>query len=331
MGISIPNPPAIVQLSSNPGAPATVSLWFADPDPTHNNQPYTDAAGQYETWSRVSEAFSPFNVNVTTEHLDTLAGKVQVEIISGSNAWSGRAVGGFANTAAFVGGDGPAYVFPENLSNNPRYIGDAAIHEAGHTFDLNHQRRFDASGNLVEEYNTGDGSIAPFMGNSYSAPLGGRWWKGTTLNNFDQDDLAVISGATNGFGYRPQDHGQDISHADTLTGLGTGVIETTADRDTFHFQSTGGTISAALMVGAYGPTLHGKLELDNANGSPIAIAADPNTLGQYLTLTVAPGDYYLVAQSFGAYGDVGQYTVTVTPEPSVGLFLLGALAMRRRR
>src|SRR5262249_18331701 len=58
--------------------------------------------------------------------------------------------------------------------------------------------------------------------------------------------------------------------------------------------------------------------LEDGNGNVIATAANASTLGQTITANVAAGKYYLFAESYGQYGDVGQYTVSGTIQPPAG-------------
>ncbi len=49
-------------------------------------------------------------------------------------------------------------VFADNLYNYPKYIADAASHEAGHSFGLHHD------GTSTSGYYSGQGIWAPIMG-----------------------------------------------------------------------------------------------------------------------------------------------------------------------
>ena len=70
-----------------------------------------------------------------------------------------------------------------------------------------------------------------------------------------------------------------------------------------------------MNVAQFGPTLHAKAQLFDSSGNLIATAADPNSLSQTLNSTLGAGTYYLAVESFGQYGDVGQYTVSGTTAP----------------
>src|SRR5262249_4007874 len=131
--------------------------------------------------------------------------------------------------------------------------------------------------------------------------------------------------ASNGFGYRADDHGDDFASASGLTFDGaawsaTGIIEQTTDRDAFRVDMGGGPVTVRADPAAVGPNLDATLSLYDGAGNLIASAApnnpDRGQLGAELTATVASGTCYVVVGSHGDYGDVGQYTVSVTAPPT---------------
>ncbi len=158
-----------------------------------------DAASVYAIWQRVAHDYRQFNVDVTTEDPGNETNRVTA-VISIGGAWSdwymsasgGVAyIGGFTNSSPNVG-----FVFARSLGNNLKYLADAASHEAGHLFGLNHQALW-VNGVLQSEYR-GDG---PIMGAPYSIPEP-FWTIGQTDFGNIQDDVAVIGGTSNGFGFR---------------------------------------------------------------------------------------------------------------------------------
>jgi hypothetical protein len=159
------------------------------------------------------------------------------------------------------------------------------------------------------------------MGNSYDSARG-LWWSGTSTSwRTIQNDLSVISGANDGFGYRADDHGSSIAAADALAVTGSsvsaaGVIETTSDLDEFRFSTAGGSSTFSVNVAPYGAMLDARLQVLDLNGVVIA-SADTASLGETVTVNLAAGSYVLAVGSHGGYGDIGQYTVTGTVPPPI--------------
>ena len=302
---------------------STTPAYDQDGDPTTFSD--GELASIHQIWARVAESYSPFSINVTTVDPGTLADKVAMRVVIGGNgSWMGASYGGFAYVGSFYNSSpNTAYVFPANLANgNPVYTSDAAAHEAGHGFGLQHQSSYDSTGTKTAEYNQGNSQIAPIMGFAcYSARALWRYGTSSISSTSMQDDMAILSGTNDGFGYHTDAVGNTISTATPFTLSGSTVsaseiIEKTSDRDYFSFTTDAGTVSFTGAVATYGPMLDLKLELWTSAGSLIA-TADTTTLGETLSANVAAGSYRLVVASHGSYGDVGQYTVSGTIIPAV--------------
>jgi hypothetical protein len=327
--------------------PATPA-YDRDGDATTFSQGELD--GIRDVWARVSEKYSPFNVNVTTVDPGTYEYSETVRIIvGGDSAWGGGEYGGYGYVSGFVGlTSNTAFVFSKNLAKGapglPQYVAEAAAHEAGHNFGLQHQSQFGPGGLKTDEYNRGDAFKAPIMGFSYYAQRG-LWWNGTSLSSTTiQDDLSIISGAGNGFGYRADDFGGTAGEATPLTVSGAGgveidpmggVIERVNDSDWFTFTSPGGNLNVRADVAAQGPMLNLALRLLDVNGNVLALA-DTLTLGEQIMLDVPAGQYYLAVSGHGDYGDIGQYRISgsLVPEPGGVVMSMGVggfLLMRRRK
>jgi fibronectin type 3 domain-containing protein len=293
---------------------------------------FTDAeiAAIQQIWARVAEKFSPFNLNVTTVNPGTLANKISLRaVIGGDGAWTGDLHGGIAYVGGFFNAlSNTVYVFPENLGDgHPAYVAEAIAHEAGHGFGLEHQSRYDAGGNLIDEYHDGNGTVAPIMGASYDAR--GIWWYGPSSESADvnQDDLAILAGSSNGFGYRADDHGDHRNAATPLSivgnqGNGAGVIENVTDRDFFSFVTGTGNITLAVSPAAFGAMLDLRLELYTFDGTLVA-SQDTVLLGETIAMYLDAGSYRLGVFSANNYaGDIGQYTVSaslITPPETLPL------------
>ncbi len=346
---------ALPALHSNPGASAKLYIAFAGAAPTtwggrtvpatpaydRDGDPSTFSDSELdairEIFARVAEKYSPFNMDVTTEDPGQYADrKAQRVVVGGDGRWFGSAggvsyVGAFYNSASNT-----SWVFSMNLANgNPKYTAEAVAHEAGHAFGLDHQSAYSSSGQKTDEYNPGDSKRAPIMGDSYDAARG-VWWKGTSSvsSKSTQDDLSILAGSSNGFGYRSDSSDGTFASPRPLTVAGTGlagsgIIITTDDVDVFSFSTGNGQVRLTGAVVNFGPTLDLKLQVYTASGRLVAMA-DTSSLGESLTLNLTAGSYLLAVSSHGGYGDVGQYTIsgTIAPEEAITVAAPSGLSAR---
>lgn len=282
-----------------------------------------------EIWSRVAEKFSPFRIDVTTvDPGNRDNGKTAVMVFGGdSGDWLGSGVDGVAALGGFYT-DGPnvGFTFTGGTVENNIGAGETAAHEAGHMFGLEHQRRYTKDGSKVEqEYSTGDQYIAPIMGYSDFAKRG-LWWFGpnsptNVVTNtsaekpiIHQDDLSILSGPQNGFGYRADDFGDTQFSATVLKGInGTvstkGVIHQRTDRDTFSFTAPAGQVRFTVNPAGYGGMLDASITLTDAFGTVLA-SADGASLSETITTNIASGTYFVTVSSEGNYGDIGQWELS---------------------
>jgi hypothetical protein len=267
-----------------------------------------------EIWARVAEKYSPFKVDVTTVDPGNRNHSETAQIVIGGNGSWYPGAGGVSMTDGFraVLLSNTGFVFPLRVGNSVKNVAEASAHEAGHLFGLEHQSVWSGS-TLVQEYNSGTAAKAPVMGSSYSSTRG-VWWYGTSNGSPSsmQDDMALISRAANGFGYRSDDHGNASGSATSLSGsspAASGIISQTSDSDYFSFGTTGGQVSFAADIATYGGMLDVKLSLYNSSGG-LVIESDSSSLGESLSATVGAGTYYIVVASHGSYGDVGQYSLS---------------------
>lgn len=299
-----------------------------------DGNPASLSAGELESiqdvWQRVSEDYSPFDIDVTTEDpgvdglrrtssSDTAFG-VRV-VISPTTAWYPGA-GGVAYIGVFdivnTGADLPCFVFTSNLANNERYIAEAASHEAGHTLGLSHDGKTGGT-----EYYSGDpnGNWAPIMGVGYYKDIT-QWSKGEYSGaNNTEDDFAVIQ-ATGG-ALRADDYPNGPQGAPTLTsGVPIkGVIEQRTDKDFFQFTTGAATVNLSAVPGDRGPDLDIRLDLYDSGGNLLQ-SSDPAGLPSTLSRSVPAGTYYVSVDGVGVgdplttgysdYGSTGQYTLTGT-------------------
>ena len=331
-------------LSSLPGAPASLYLNFTGdtipsfggysniviPAYDQDGDPTTFSDGELASirtiWSCVAEDYAPFDINVTTVPPSNMAHGVTEKVdIGGNGAWAGGDAGGLCYVGDFTYASVPniAFVFSSNLANgDPRFTGDACSHESGHGFGLVHQSVYSGT-TLVQEYNPGPGDgTAPIMGDSYAAQRS-LWWYGQSdvSSTTYQDDMAVISGPTDGFGYRAEPG--DTSPADAFSLLvqngnqvsDSGLIIHPSDQDYYSFTSGPGVVGFTVSVQDGVNNLSPRIELLDASGSTVIASAGPSaTFSASITATLPSAGSYriMVTSSDGRYGNVGHYSISGT-------------------
>lgn len=320
----------VPQLNSNPGAAVTIYLdfngnyeanwWFYSNITTPafdfdgDNTTFSDAEFERieRIWKRVSEDYSPFNVNVTTVEPPSFGNGQALRVaIGGSSAdWyepqGGLPAGGLAYVGSFTSSvPNVVYVFSSTETS-----AEIISHETGHAFGLSHQKSYDLNNNFAAEYNPGGGGWAPIMGLSYYEPVT-TWYNGKSGSTTFQNDMQVIA---NVVGYRIDDHGNTTGNA-TLLAVngndlsGSGIIEMTSDVDVFSFTSSGGGVMLNVDPAELRPNLDIVLTLKNSSGSVLAIAS-PSGLAASISANLPAGQYFLEVKGIGTYGYTGQYTVT---------------------
>jgi hypothetical protein len=277
-------------------------------------------AEKQQAWELVSEAFRPFSLNITTSEavFNTYPTNIRMRCIFTPTNTAAPGSGGVAYYRSFNWRDTPCWVF----NSGGKYAGDAAAHEIGHTFDLQHDGTTTGQG-----YYAGQGNWAPIMGVGYYKSLV-QWSKGeyTNANNV-QDDLAYISADFFEVGYRADDCGNTTTAATLLTMdisgnvSNKGIIERTADVDMFSFSTTGGLINLTFNPNAYYPTLDILATLYDNNGTAIT-TSDPAGLNAAISTTLAAGTYFVSVTGTGSgdpattgystYASLGNYTITGT-------------------
>jgi hypothetical protein len=304
----------------------------------------TEKAEMTEIWARVAEAYAPYDINVTTVYPASLAHGATLTVdIGKSNGWLGTTNTGISSIGSFTS-SAPNVVFdfcdqvgsflggpsgPLDTANNPNFVmqvANTAIHESGHGFGLLHDRTYNADHSVANQYDPGNSTWTPFMGNNLTAvrhtwALGITGWNGNTpVLQWDPTTLA------NALGYRTDDFGDDIAHAAPLTvslqGMATvkGVIGyhpptfifQQPDVDVFAFNAKAGSVTVEADVLAYknGAILDARVELWSAQGMLGATTA-PIGNNAVLTMNVPAGKYFVKVMSGGGLTDVGQYTLTV--------------------
>lgn len=308
-----------------------------------------------EIFNRVAEDYRIFNLNITTDssvyNRAPAARRVRL-IVTPTYEWYGYAAG-IAYVQSFTWGDNtPAWVFSAPLENNPKYIGEAASHEVGHTLGLQHQSSYDKSCGLLTEYaeGQGDGEIgwAPIMGIGYYKNLT-TWYTGKNIEGCDviQNDIEWIANGPGEVGLRPDEHGNTRQTASLVTlqsntFASNGLINTAADKDVFKFvftrrsQFTVKAVPNNVGAGNQGSNIDIKLMLLNANGDTMARFNPPTVLSAGFDTSLAAGTYYVVVdgcenKNVSDYGSLGYYSLSGNIQPeqiATVLTLKGAVTNR---
>jgi hypothetical protein len=322
-------------LESLPGAPVAMYLDFdghigSGGVPTY--APYSidsngatfnaqEQANIVEGWTRVAAYFSTFHVNVTT--IEPTAPRTWTIISPTATANNSR---GEFNPSR-----------PSSVIRQGHFLSRTSVllHEIGHDFGLQHLAEFDLKGHQTAEYRGAiDPLHAPIMGLDFDGSVP-KWYHSHPAGNPSilQDDIATIASKVafyepaGGDGFRPDDFSEDVAAAFELPEVGAGlrsadgIVERLEDVDMFSFASPG----AAHKIQAKRRSLSGvdlKLDLYDTSGRLVA-ASDSEVNDQTLEIVLPPGAYFVAVSSHGDYGDIGPYTVSVSPssianEPAAG-------------
>lgn len=325
-------------LESYPNAPAVLYLDFdgetIDPNagwPVTTAEP-ANVSNEWieEIFYIISEDYAPFNLNVTTDRsvYEAAANTSRQMVIFNTTYPSGPGVA-YRNSFNRAS-DSPCWVkvgvFPVVTPVKAANVGS---HEAGHTLGLSHD------GSPAGEYYSGHNEYRAIMGtvsNGYS-----QWSKGEYQNaSNSEDDLSILSGNTNNFGYRTDDHGDNINGSTPMSvqNDGTileddnnGIIGQTSDLDLFKIEVESGEINLTVRPANkydYSQNLDVEIRLLNSSGEEITSANGSSFDESNITETVTRGTYYLEINGVGTgdpitgysdYGSLGQFFISgyVTP------------------
>jgi len=332
-------------LQSRPGAPAVIYLDFDGETVSGTNWnggATIDAApaGLSDAqitiaWEIMAEDFSPFDINVVTDRsvFEATPKDHRMLCIFTPTDDAQPDSGGVAFLNSFSWNtDDPVWVY--NIFTG-KQAGDTGSHEIGHAMGLDH----DGKGST--EYYEGHGNWAPIMGFSLSKTIA-QWSLGEYTNATNmQNDLQVIGGGANNFGFISDDHGAVANTATTIisdaggnvsASENSGIIHDRNDVDMFSFLAQAGSATFNFNPHDVHPNLDIQARLLDVNGIEIA-SSNPSGLGASITENLTEGLYFIEIQGVGAgsvdtgysdYASLGQYSISgqytvQTPEDDLRL------------
>jgi hypothetical protein len=332
-------------MHSNPGAPLTLYLDFdggtvfstyrgpydRDGNPLDYNA--TEITQITNCWKDITAMFSMFDVDVTTELPDVYHQTTAWLIVSPDMS------GGASNTNMLPN----LIARSANNQNNATSRTTGITHEYGHNIGLNHQKTFDASGNVIANYRPALNNVGAIMGVDYAGAFA-QWWLGHGVAADGlQDDIQVIvskllahapPGYT-GDGFADDDYAGDLNdptaNATYLTGTTSwsarGVIERMTDTDVFSFDWSGGhiTVGASNRYSAAYSHYMSSVGLDvrvfSSSGGLVGFngATTDDDTSYSVTMNLPAGRYYAAFSSFGNYADLGSYDVSIVSASKTNL------------
>lgn len=271
-------------------------------------------------WSHVSEDYSAWDVDVTTEQ-PALTARGQRAVIGGSvSQWYKVSAAGVAHLNSFSnvlnGNDNPCYIFSADgySSTSYNYLNQCISHELGHTLSLNHWGEVAytvgtkttpaagySKGHAVTGH-TGISTTGPIMGGGAICSLM-QWSKGdypyATCTVPTQNDIAFISTYLS--------HLTRIDSLSTATSLGNanvisfdGAIADSTDVNLIKIRAAPGTLKVGGLVAYYRPDLKLGLSLLDSTGTVVAKNYTTTTMANSLTYVVpTPGYYYIKVNGLG--------------------------------
>lgn len=304
-----------------------------------------------ETWRILAEAFSAYDVDVTTEDpgpaaygRDGVADDTYGNHVLFSDDPDSRPIcTGCAGIAVFGQFAAPDETATDALEpiwvrkrENAFYAATVAAHEIGHTLGLNHDGHTGGTTAQSREYYGGQGAWTPFMGSGTHGILqfSNGDYAGATNK---QDDFATMEAT--GLPLLPDDAGDTAASATTLGARTDHSVEgiiTSRDVDYYEVGPCTAAPSVEAVGNGDGSALDLRVDLRTATDALVAYSDPPSEeviVGGFAHRTATgmdaprispaggPGTYYVKVRGVGngdplktgysAYGSVGSYTLSV--------------------
>lgn len=287
-------------------------------------------------WKVISEDYSPFKLKVTTlQPANFNDGVAYHQVITSTLPTSFPGAFGFASNLLGVtftvgsyasngANDNVGFTFASNFSSFQGGVsgtieadaleqGNTTAHEFGHALGLKHYASTAATAPNPPA------TVAPsaLMATPDTGLNREIWTTATNESGAIQDDMAIISGSTNTFGYNTDDYGNSIATASAATTApggykNTGVIAQVTDRDVFRFTASGPT-TISVDVDDYINDLDTQLRVYNSSGVQIGISDDPGSFDGKVSFANLPqATYYVEVRGSGNPGDAGQFALTIS-------------------
>ena len=335
----------VPNLDSDPSAPNVIYIDFDgetvnDPDwnnghaivaaaPTINGSRLSTAQ-MTDIWNRVVEDYRPFKISITTilSRYTNAGPRHRMRCIVTPTDTAAPGAGGVAWTDSFrqsgidFSTTVPCWAFAMDYYTTADISGIIS-HEVGHTMGLSHDGLQNPYAEYFEGQGSGPTSWAPIMGATYDHNVT-QWSKGEYYRaNNQEDDIAIIGGAANGFGFVADE--DTPATPVTLPNDGvialSGIISSQADVDQYVFATAGGLVRIDANPAPVEPDLDIKLEIRDLAGTLVLASSNfLNALNASISTTLPLGTYRVVVRGTGegsplgvgysSYGSVGAYTLT---------------------
>lgn len=250
-----------------------------------------------------------------------------------------------STTTAYPNSGGVAYIDTfDDCSGNPCWVfnsgaktaGETVSHEIGHTVGLRHDG-ITGGATYYSGHPTSSPVWAPIMGSSYGTNVVGHWSIGEYTNANNQENDINMIGTRNGFGARPDDIGNTLGTAGTLTiesngnvlnTTNRGIINNRTDIDLFKF-TTGAVGNLNLTISPFykNPNLNVQARLLNSSGTVMVTANTTGTTYASMSATLTSnslpaGTYYIEIDGaangtnptvgYSDYCSIGDYYISGT-------------------